>query len=244
MAILIDEAARPANNCLEFVPVRRAIGSRMGILAFRAMHLSFAHSLLFDGRLHVGAEASLTLAGDDVPLLKKALRIASLHLPGPRLDGNLDVLVAAVPVVYRMARRYLHPELQPAADDPTLRMPGPPRSAGDHLAADLAFRFLPGLYHRCVRRDPEDDLAAALKTLLREWPLSGVLADISEPPTVGVDFGGHPGLGYQYAERWAARERPAWAPAGAVRDCALVVFHALGKPLTTTAETETGVEPS
>ena len=189
----------------------------------------FVRALLWEGRLRVGVEPQLRLSDADVEELRTALAIAALQLTGPLLQGSLPILVQAVPVVYRLARRFLHAEPEPAANDPTLRMPAGPRSAADHLAGDVAFRFLPGLYQRVVSRDPEDELVEAIKNVLRQWPLSGVLADITEPPATPIDFEGHPGLGFLYAERLAARERSAWMPTGAALDCLDVVYQSLGK---------------
>lgn len=193
------------------------------------MSSSFVRTLLREGRLRVGAETELTMANADAEELRSALETAVLQLPGPRLDASLPVLVAAVQVVYRMARRFLHPELAPPADDLTLRMPHGPQGAADHLAGDVALRFLPGLYHRIMSRDPEDEVAKTIQLVLRQWPLSGVLADITEPPTTPVDFGGHPGLGFLYAQRLAVRERPAWLPVGTALACLDVVYQSLGK---------------
>ncbi len=193
------------------------------------MTSSFVRSLIFDGRLQVGAEAHLVLDDADRETLDKALKVQCLHLPGPSLERDLPTLVLAVQVVYRMAWRFLNSELTPVPDDLTLRMPEKPRSAAEHLAADVAFRFLPGLYQRVLHRDPEDPLGIALRELLRQWPLSGVLADITEPPLVPIDFGGHVGLGFLYAQRLAERERHGWQPDDTARESLELVYHALGK---------------
>jgi hypothetical protein len=42
--------------------------------------------------------------------------------------------------------------------------------------------------------------------------LSGLLADISEPPTTPLDFGNHLGLQMLYAERLVERPRASWIP--------------------------------
>ena len=187
--------------------------------------------MLFEGRLRIGGQPSLALTDDDLGILKSALAIQSLHLPGPRIEGSLPTLVFAVQVVYRLAWRFFSPEPITPADDPSLRMPAPPRTPQEHVAGDVAFRFLPGLYHRTMVRDPEDPLVLPMKNLLRQWPLSGVLADIPEPPESPIDFGGHPGLGFLFAQRLAARERPSWVPLGPVQDCLEVVYHAMGRSL-------------
>ena len=137
----------------------------------------------------------------------------------------------ALHVVYRFGRRSLHPETTPAESDASLKMPRPPRSAAMSISGrDLALRFLPGLLQRLVARDPGDELVAAIKRLLRDWPLSGVLADLREPPTSPLDFGGHLGIRFLYAERLAERERPGWYPSAEASDGVEMVRHVLGRP--------------
>lgn len=190
----------------------------------------FVQLLMFEGRLCVGAAPAWELSDEGLDSLKLALAIQSLHLPGPRLEGSLDVAIQAVHVVYRFAWRFLKPQPTPVANDPTLCMERGPATAAEHVAGDLAFCFLPGLLQRIVGRNPQDELAAPLKHLLRQWPLSGVLADISEAPLVPIEFG-HPGVGYRYAERLAKRERRGWVPTGADYERAEVVYDVLGRPM-------------
>jgi hypothetical protein len=76
---------------------------------------------------------------------------------------------------------------------------------------------------------PDDPLAGLLANLLRQWPLSGVLSDVSEAPLTLPEFGGHPGLLLLYAERLARSEKPAWMPGGKGREYVELVFHGLGK---------------
>jgi MoxR-vWA-beta-propeller ternary system domain bpX4 len=204
----------------------------------------FIRSMLFEGRLRVGAQPRMVLTDEDLRILQKALKIQSLHLPGPRLEGSLPTLILAVGVVYRMAWRFLNAEPILPVDDPSLRMPEKPRSATEHMATDVAFRFLPGLYHRAINRDPEDPLIEAMKTMLRQWPLSGVLADIAEPPESPLDFEGHLGLGFLYAQRLAARERSGWLPDGHAGQCVEVVYNFLGKESDTLRRANTEVRES
>src|SRR5438093_406611 len=65
----------------------------------------------------------------------------------------------------------------------------------------------------------------------RRWPLSGVLADIDEPPLLPVDLGGHPGLLLLYAERLARQRRPAWVADGPAREYIELVFGERNLPL-------------
>jgi hypothetical protein len=98
--------------------------------------------------------------------------------------------------------------------DKQLKMPGSPQTPAQHLSADLLLRFLAQVHRRARARDPVDPLPALLEKVLRQWPLSGVLADIDEGPMAPLDFGGHAGLMLLYAERLASREKPAWFPTG------------------------------
>jgi hypothetical protein len=96
----------------------------------------------------------------------------------------------------------------------SLVMPRAPKSASEHLSADLVFRFLPSIF---------------LKDLLKAWPLSGVLSDLVEGPESVGDLGGHPGLWMLYAERLAISEKPEWMVQGAARGHVELVFQGLGK---------------
>jgi AcrR family transcriptional regulator len=98
-----------------------------------------------------------------------------------------------------------------------------PRSAADHLSADLLLRFLPQVHRRARAANPKDPLTVRLEDTLRRWPLSGVLADLDEPPLAAIDFD-HPGLRLLYAERLADRPRPAWLPEGPTYEYVELVF--------------------
>jgi hypothetical protein len=198
--------------------------------------------MLFEGRVRVSEKRELALTDDDLIAMKSALAIQSLHLAGGGLQGSLETLILATAIVYRFCWRFYNSEPLAAADDPSLQMPSPPLSPEEHAAADVAFRLLPGLYQRLVRRDPGSPLGEALKKLLRQWPLSGVLANIAEPPEAPIEFGGHVGLGFVYAERLAANERQAWVPDGAARECVELVYHAMGRRLPEAADAGPGAE--
>ena len=73
-------------------------------------------------------------------------------------------------------------------------------------------RYLPQVLKRARGLDPSDPLIGLLEDVLRRWPLSGVLSDVTEPPLGSLEFERHPGLLLLYAERLAANDRRAWRP--------------------------------
>jgi len=94
-----------------------------------------------------------------------------------------------------------------------VNIPGAATRPSEHFSADLTLRFLPRVHGRAKALQPEDALVRALESMLRRWPLSGVLCDIVEPPHA-LEFGQHEGLMLCYAQRSAARQRPGWEPTG------------------------------
>jgi hypothetical protein len=107
-----------------------------------------------------------------------------------------------------------------------------PVSPADHLSADLTLRFLPAVHARARSLEPMKELAARLESLLRRWPLSGVLANLDGGPAAGLGFAGHAGLQLLYAERQVGSGRPGWVPAaGRAREWAERIHAERGKPL-------------
>jgi hypothetical protein len=152
-----------------------------------------------------------------------------LEIAGPALPFDADSALAACEVV-RLASWYLVSHQEPAADlEQCLTLPEPPHSAARQLSADLTLRYLPQLHRRARAMAPDDPLTERLATLLRQWPLSGVLADLAEPPLTDLDFDGHPGLMLLYAERLADNHRRAWTPEGRTLEFADWVFQEQGK---------------
>ena len=84
-----------------------------------------------------------------------------------------------------------------------LVMPGSPTTPAQHFSADLLLRYLPQVLKRARGLDASDPLVGLLAEVLRRWPLSGILSDVEEGPTVPLDFAGHRGLQLLYAERVA-----------------------------------------
>jgi hypothetical protein len=133
---------------------------------------------------------------------------------GPPIPFDAETALTASEVV-RQACWFLVHHGEPEAElDGSLRMHGTPTMAAQHLSADLLLRYVPQIYQRARAHAPTDRLTILLERALRQWPLSGVLADVEEAPTTPLDFGGHPGLMLLYAERLARHKKPAWVPAG------------------------------
>ncbi|WP_435019037.1 hypothetical protein TA3x_001031 [Tundrisphaera sp. TA3] len=181
----------------------------------------FLRGLLDDGRAVLreppGTDAEdLARASDR---LVGAFAIHALDVAGPPIPFEPGTAVAIAAWFHR-ACWFLADRSAPAEDmERALALGLAPRTAGDHLSADVVLRLAPPLLRRALARDPGDRLAAVLMRTLIRWPLSGVLAGLDDGPGDPGDLGGHPGLGLLYAERFALRPREAWLPpSGPIRE--------------------------
>ena len=166
-------------------------------------------------------------------LLAAAFEDHRLDVAGPPIPFSPDRALQAVELLAWSCWFLLHRGEPTQAVERGLPIPPPPRSASEHLSADLAFRFLPQVHRRARAVNPQDALTLRLEEVLRRWPLSGVLADLDAPPLIDVELDGHRGLLLLYAERLADRPRPSWAPEGPVRDFVELVFAERGVPVPT-----------
>ena len=91
-------------------------------------------------------------------------------------------------------------------------LPGSGTGGSSNLWGGLLFRYLPVVHRRARALAPDDVLTRLLTDLLRQWPLSGVLADVADEPTTPLQLNDHPGLLLLYAERLLHNDRPAWRP--------------------------------
>jgi len=162
-------------------------------------------------------------------VLAAAFDLHRLDVAGPPIPFDAPSALAAGDLV-RQASWFLVDRSEPVeAMARRLAMPPAPRTAAQHLSADLALRFLPQLHRRARALAASDRLQALLADVLRRWPLSGVLSDLEDGPDDVGDLGGHPGLRLLYAERVARSERPGWMPSGAASDHVELVLQGLGK---------------
>lgn len=196
---------------------------------------SLVHFLraLFDDGAIVFSAKPLPVPGEQreaTALLAEVFDEQRLEVAGPPLKLSAEAALHAAEFLRQACWFLVH---RGEFDDElkrrlTMVVPG---GVDDHWSVDLLFRHLPALHRRAVALGPDDPLADRLAEVLRQWPLSGVLSDVGEPPTTPVHFGGHPGLQLLYAERWAETEKHAWLPEGATFEFLPLVYHQLGRPL-------------
>jgi hypothetical protein len=164
-----------------------------------------------------------------VEILKRAFATYQLTIAGPPVEFAPDTASHAGRLLYAAAWLLLSRSETESELEQLLAQPRPPRSPAEHLGADLTLRYLPQVYRRAKAHNPSDRLTTMLAEILRQWPLSGILADLEDGPKNTVDFGGHPGLMMLYAERFIAHPRPAWLPKGELLTYLELVRHSLGK---------------
>jgi hypothetical protein len=170
-------------------------------------------------------------ADDATGVLERAYRVHRLSVAGPLVPFDAPAALAAAGLVQHAAWYLLNPGA-PIEQPECLRLPVAPTTAAQHLSADPVLRLLPILLRRARAGSSADVLPKALADVLRRWPLSGVLADLSDGPLTSLDLGGHPGLQLLYAERLARHERPGWFPAGAAAAHVELVWQQLGRDTT------------
>jgi hypothetical protein len=147
-------------------------------------------------------------------VLERAYAVYRLEVAGPPVPFDAEVGCAAGELVRQASWALVNHGERIEDLGRRLVMPSGPREPSDHLSADLVLRFLPQIVRRARAIDPSDALVRLLTGVLRQWPLSGVLAGLDEGPSAPPDLGDHHGVLLLYAERWARQERPAWRPGG------------------------------
>jgi hypothetical protein len=187
---------------------------------------SFVRELLSEGRVVLDGPPAVRAAERPEALrrLEEAHAEECLDLAGPPVPFDSAAALAAAELVWRACWFLVSHREPDSAVAEALSLPAGTPTPGQHLSADLTLRYLPQVWRRAAGRDAADVLTCCLARVLREWPLSGVLADLPEGPLTPPDFGGHEGLLLLYAERLADNPLPAWLPAGPGRAWVELVF--------------------
>jgi MoxR-vWA-beta-propeller ternary system domain bpX4 len=195
--------------------------------------LEFLNGLLAEGAVRLCGRPVLQ-AGERA---RAAERLATafagyrLDVAGPPVPFDAEAALAAAERLGLACWFLLRRTEPPGELVKCLTLPEPPRSAAEHLSADLVLRFLPQVHRRARALAPDDVLTGWLARLLRQWPLTGVLSDVEEGPATAVELDGHPGLLLLYAERLAVNLRPAWVPRGPALGYVELVFAERGLPV-------------
>jgi hypothetical protein len=210
-----------------------------------ASFVDFLQQLLKKGRVVFPERpvASAAQKESAIAFLRDNYGFSRLNVSGPLIDFNPEIALQAAEFV-RQSCWFLVQHDEPD-EEVRRRLAMPlPRTPADHLSADLLFRYLPGVYRRAKVIDPADLLSTRLSELLRQWPLSGVLADVQEAPLTSLDFNDHPGLQLLYAERLARNPKVEWQPEGRAREFAELAAYELANNPQATASPAAGATSS
>ena len=193
--------------------------------------VAFLQALLEEGEVTLGDRpqrgTKVDRAAQDY--LAASFAEARLEIAGPLLEFDAETALRAAEYLW-VACWYVVRRDEPEEMVAVELAPLPaPRTAAEHLSADLVLRYLPDVHRRAQAFAPGDRLTALLAEELRRWPLSGVLSSVADAPLTSLDFDGHPGLQLLYAERLARNEKPAWLPRGRGFEYVELVFSELGK---------------
>jgi len=175
--------------------------------------------------IHQGSDDSAALS-----VLSRAFETLKLDVAGPPLTFDPAIAISAARYVAATCWNLFGPN----PTDIPLDLPklGEPRTPAAHLSGDTTLRYLPSVYRRAALRAENDPLGSAVAAVLRQWPLSGVLANLPGAPNGDVRFAGHAGLQLLYAERLIEHENAAWMPAsGGALERLELVYSQRGKPL-------------
>ncbi|MDR3636281.1 MAG: hypothetical protein P4L84_20935 [Isosphaeraceae bacterium] len=194
---------------------------------------AFCSELLNDGRVVL---RDRPVSGDRVSpgaiaVLSRAFDAERRTVAGPPIAFDSTVAYEAAELARQACWSAVYYDEPAAALRPRFAMKHRPTSASHHLSADLTFRYLPQVLRRARALATSDPLVTFLSDVLRQWPLSGVLSDVREPPAGPLDFGGHEGLMLLYAERLVRHERAAWVPPARAGEYAELIYQECGRAL-------------
>jgi hypothetical protein len=192
--------------------------------------VEFLENLLHTGRV-VFREPPLPAPEERhaaLTVLARAYRTYQLDVAGPALNFCTKSAIAAAEYVRSGCWYLVHHDEPAEVLHQRLTLPTP-QSPSEHLTGDLLLRYLPQLHRRARAGSPTDPLSEIVAKLLREWPLSGVLSDVTEAPLTPLEFGGHSGLLMLYAERLFRNQKAEWLPTGPEREYVELTFRDHGQ---------------
>jgi hypothetical protein len=198
-----------------------------------AAFTDLVHRLLTEGSVRLREPPSLRPEEREsvLALLANAFDDYRLDVAGPLIPFAPTCALRAMELLAWSSWFLLHRSEPDAEVDRCLPVLAAGQTASEHLSADLVLRFLPQVHRRARAVNPQDLLTIRLEETLRRWPLSGVLADLDNPPLVEISFEQHRGLLLLYAERLAERPRPAWVTSGLGQEYVELVFSERGLPV-------------
>ncbi len=123
-----------------------------------------------------------------VAVLAEAFQALSITVAGPPIAFDPQIACAAAEFLRQSAWALVSRDDRTRDVEKRLKMPDCPLTPARHLSADLTMRYLPQVLRRVRGLDPSGSLVARLASVLRAWPLSGVLSDVKEAPLVPVEF--------------------------------------------------------
>jgi len=133
-----------------------------------------------------------------------------LRIAGPSIEFEEHAAIRAALLVIRASWLLFQPVQLRTKQEAWLAEFPAPVTPSEHLSADMFLRYLPVVLRRGRARAETRPLVNRIETILRDHPFSGVLANLSLPPTCPVLLGRHHGLALEYVERWQAFRNPAW----------------------------------
>jgi hypothetical protein len=207
--------------------------------------VDFLQQLLGKGKVVFQERPVASVAQKDaaIAFLHETYVFYRLEVSGPLIGFNPEIALQAADLIRHSCWFLVQHDEPDDALERLLAMPLP-RTDADHLSADLLFRYLPGVCRRAKVIDPADLLSTRLSELLRQWPLSGVLADVEEAPLTSLDFNDHLGLLLLYAERLARNPKVEWQPEGRAREFAELAAYELANNRQATASPAAGATSS
>src|SRR5262245_15298408 len=164
--------------------------------------------------------------------LRRAFAEYRLGVAGPPIEFDADAAAAAALFTSRACWFAVSRDEPPEQVAAIMQPFSEPKTAAAHLSVDLTLHYVVTVHRRLRAQTPDDLLPSRLAEMLRQCPVTGVLADLADPPAGDMSVAGHPGLEMLYAERLACHFRPSWLPAaGRIREVVEWVFQQQGKTM-------------